>query len=267
LSVTLAVAQTGARATRVAVPAPVELAVRGLRVGFGAAAPVLNDVSLSIRHGESVALVGANGAGKSTLLRACLRLIEPQQGSVRLFDEEIMGLEPSRLRALRARIGFVFQRHNLVPRLSVLSNVLHGALAAHGGPRCWSHALAPRALRERALHCLDLVGLADFATRRADRLSGGQSQRVAIARALMAQPRLVIADEPVASLDPRAGEEVMDLFVRLMGEERTTLVFSSHHLDHALRYAARVVGLRAGCVTLDESSRALNPHTLRELYG
>jgi phosphonate transport system ATP-binding protein len=265
--VTLAVAHAEARSSEIAVPAPVELAARGLRVGFGAAAPVLNDVSLSIRHGESVALIGANGAGKSTLLRACLRLIEPQHGSVRLFDEEIMDLEHARLRALRAHIGFVFQRHNLVPRLSALTNVLHGALAAHGGPRCWSHALAPRALRERALHCLDLVGLAGFAARRADRLSGGQSQRVAIARALMAKPRLVIADEPVASLDPKAGEEVMDLFVRLMGEQRTTLVFSSHHLDHALRYAARVVGLRQGRVTLDEPSRTLNARTLRELYG
>ncbi len=194
-------------------------------------------MSLQVPRGQSVALVGANGAGKSTLLRCCLRLIEPDQGTINLLSRDVRTLRRRQLRQLRAEVGFVFQRHNLVAQLSVLSNVLHGAQSRHGGPQVWYQSLAPRRLREEAMHCLELVGLADFAAHRADRLSGGQSQRVAIARTLMQRPRLMFADEPVASLDPNAGEEVMELFADLIRRQRLTLVFTSHHIDHALRFA------------------------------
>jgi phosphonate transport system ATP-binding protein len=163
-------------------------------------------------------------------------------------------------------VGFIFQQHNLVPRLTVLSNVVHGSLA-RGGTLSWFHAVAPRQERERALHCLELVGLADLATRRADRLSGGQSQRVAIARALMQDPEIVIADEPAASLDPRAAEEVMECFTSVLQPARRTFVFTSHNLEHALKYADRLLGLNGGVLTLDASSKSQSLSSLKGLYG
>ncbi len=244
---------------------PAELDVRGLSKRFGGVA-VLSDVSLAVGKAEAVALIGANGAGKSTLLRSCLRLVEPDAGNVRLLGEDVRELKAERLRRLRARVGFVFQRHNLVPRLPVFSNVLHGALGRRAGPRTWFHEIAPRALREEAMRCLERVGLTGLAGRRADQLSGGQSQRVAIARALMQRPELMFADEPVASLDPAAGEEVMRCFVDLVRRERLTLVFTTHNLRHALDYGERVVGLRGGRVTIDAPAAALDLQSLRAFY-
>jgi phosphonate transport system ATP-binding protein len=246
--------------------ADAELAVAGLCKSFDGQRPILNNVSLQVPAGQSLALVGANGAGKSTLLRCCLRLIEPDGGRIRLLGRDVRALRRRQLRRLRAEIGFVFQRHNLVAQLCVLSNVLHGAQSRHAGPRVWYQALAPRHLREEAMHCLELVGLADFAARRADRLSGGQSQRVAIARTLMQRPRLMFADEPVASLDPNAGEEVMELFADLIRRQRLTLVFTSHHIDHALRFGDRVVALRNGGIALDAPAGVLDAATLRQIY-
>jgi phosphonate transport system ATP-binding protein len=248
------------------VAAHADLEIRGLSKRFGPDVPVLSEVSLTAGKGEATALIGANGAGKSTLLRCCLRLIEPDAGEIRLLGEDVRSLKPAALRRLRARVGFVFQRHNLVPRLPVLSNVLHGAVARRFGPRAWFHEIAPRALREEAMSCLERVGLAEFAIRRADQLSGGQSQRVAIARALMQRPHVMFADEPVASLDPAAGEEVMGCFLDLIRRDRLTLVFTTHNLRHALDYGDRVVGLRAGRATLDAPAAELDLPSLRAFY-
>lgn len=257
---------SGAAATQVQAAAATDVDVVGLCKSFDGQRPILSNVSLRVPPGQAVALVGANGAGKSTLLRCCLRLIEPDGGAISLLGREVRNLRRPALRRLRAEVGFVFQRHNLVTQLSVLSNVLHGAQARHGGPQVWYQALAPRALREEAMHCLEQVGLADFAARRADRLSGGQSQRVAIARTLMQRPRLMFADEPVASLDPNAGEEVMELFADLIRRQGLTLVFTSHHIDHALRFGDRVVALRQGAIALDASAGVLDAQTLRQIY-
>jgi phosphonate transport system ATP-binding protein len=245
-----------------------DLDVRGLRKGFrGASRAVLDGVTLSVRPGEAVALVGPNGAGKSTLLRCCLRLVEPDGGEVRLLGRDLRVTRGRALRRVRADTGFVFQRHNLVGRLSALSNVIHGALASRFGPLLCHQALAPRGARERALECLARVGLVHLADRRADRLSGGESQRVAIARALMGQPRLVFADEPVASLDPGIGEEVMRLFAHLIRRSGMTLLFTSHQIDHALQYSDRVVALRGGRVVLEAPSRDVSRAELLAVYG
>ncbi len=243
-----------------------ELAVRDLRKSFNGV-PVLKGVGFDIAAGQAVALIGANGAGKSTLLRCCLRLLEPDAGRVQLLGEDIGRLQRAALRRLRARVGFVFQRHNLVPRLSALTNVLHGVQARRSGPRCWFQSVARREDREAALHCLEMVGLADQAAKRADTLSGGQSQRVAIARALMQRPRLVFADEPVASLDPAAGEEVMELFVRLMREEGVTLLFTSHHLRHALAYGDRLIALSGGVKVMDAATAGQSLEALKSVYA
>ena len=261
----VAVAEAMPVAAQRADPSAPVLALTGLAKAFGKIR-VLDGIDLAVRSGEAVALIGSNGTGKSTLLRCCLRLIEPTGGTIRLLDRDVMALRPTALRALRADVGFVFQRHNLVPSLSALSNVVHGAQSRRSGPRTWLQGLAPQALRAEALQCLERVGLADLAGRRVDHLSGGQSQRVAIARALMQRPRFVMADEPVASLDPSAGEEVMDLLVGLLRTDGVTLLFTSHNLHHALAYADRVVGLRGGGVGLDAPARSQNVEDLRHLY-
>jgi phosphonate transport system ATP-binding protein len=243
-----------------------DLVVRGLRKSFDKTPDVLRGVNFSVPAGQAVALIGANGAGKSTLLRCCLRLIEPDAGEVTLLGRDMRALKAGELRDLRGQIGFVFQKHNLVPRLSALSNVLHGALPRARLARSWFQTFAPRDLREEAVDCLDRVGLAHVAPRRADKLSGGQSQRVAIARALMQRPRLMVADEPVASLDPSAGEEVMRLFVDLTRREGLTLLFTSHDLSHAISCADRVIALKQGGIVLDAPSADLDIATLRALY-
>jgi phosphonate transport system ATP-binding protein len=247
------------------------LDVSGLAKRFGTDKPVFSDVSFAVRKGEAVALLGANGAGKSTLLRCCLRLIEPDAGSVKLFGRELIATSASQLRELRARVGFVFQRHNLVPRLSALSNTIHGALgrtasAGLWSPQLWSQALAPDALRAEALACLARVGLADIAMRRADRLSGGQSQRVAVARALMQKAEIVFADEPAASLDPAAGAEVMALFADLNRREKLTFLYTTHNLAHALEFSDRVIALRAGRIEIDAATHSLRADDLKGLY-
>ena len=228
--------------------------------------PIFADVSFRLARSEAVAIVGANGTGKSTLLRCVMGLIPVSSGSVTILGQPASTARGKALRGLRAQIGLVSQKHNLVPRLSVLSNVIHGLLGHHPGLRHWSHSLAPAASREAAMSALEKVGLADYALRRADRLSGGQSQRVAIARALVGQPRILIADEPCASLDPAAGEDVMELFFDLARDEGVTVVFTSHNIDHALRYGDRVLGLAEGALRLDQHASSLSVSELRGLY-
>jgi phosphonate transport system ATP-binding protein len=245
---------------------PADLWVRGLTKRFDAATPVLDGVAFQVKAGQRVALIGANGAGKSTLLRCCMHLIPPDGGEVRLFGTPLAGLDAQALRRLRAQVGFVFQKHNLVPRLSALSNVLHGALPRAPLAQAWFQGLAPAALRSEALACLDRVGLSHIALRRADKLSGGQSQRVAVARALMQRPRLIVADEPAASLDPVAGDEVMALFSGRVKDEGLTMVFTSHDLVHAVKYADRVIALQRGQIVLDALSHTVSVAELRSLY-
>lgn len=256
---------TDRHATQAARPA--DLAVRGLRKSFAGAEPVLRDANLHVRRGESVALIGANGCGKSTLLRCCLGLLEPDAGFIDLLGSRLTALKGAALRRLRGRIGLVWQRHNLVGQLSALSNVVHGAQNRSGSPRLWLQSLAPTTVRDEAMQCLERVGLGHLAQRRAEHLSGGESQRVAIARALMQRPLLVLADEPVASLDPRIGVEVMEIFIGLLREQGITLLFVSHDLDHALTYANRVVGLKSGRIVLDAPATDLDRTGLRRLYG
>lgn len=250
-----------------ACPPSADLWVRGLSKRFEATQPVLDGVSFQVATGQRVALIGANGAGKSTLLRCCMHLVTPDSGEVRLFGTPLEGLHAAGLRRLRQQVGFVFQKHNLVPRLTALSNVLHGALPRTPLAQAWFHGLAPASLRREALDCLERVGLSHIALRRADRLSGGQSQRVAVARALMQRPRLIVADEPAASLDPVAGDEVMALFSGLVKEQGMTMVFTSHDLEHAVKYADRVVALQRGRIVLDAPSHEVNVTELRSLYG
>jgi phosphonate transport system ATP-binding protein len=244
------------------------LQVSGLVKRFDSSpTPIFSDVSFSISTAQSVALIGANGAGKSTLLRCCVRLIEPDAGSIILDGVALDKKSGSQLRKARNRVGFVFQKHCLVPRLSVLTNVLHGNLSVRRGPRNWLQGLARQEDRDRAMDCLDQVGLSSLADKRCDKLSGGQSQRVAVARALMQNPTILFADEPTASLDPQSGQEIMELFSRLVKTKGLTLFFVSHNIEHALNYADRILGLQERRLTLDSASQSENRQSLRAFYG
>lgn len=244
---------------------PVDLRVRGLAKSF-AGTPIFKDVSFGLSRGEAVAIVGANGTGKSTLLRCLMGLIPADAGTIDVLGTDVRNASVTQLRAMRAQMGLVSQKHNLVPRLSVLSNVVQGLLGQKPGIRHWSQNYAPATSRQAAMDTLDKVGLAHLASRRADRLSGGQSQRVAIARALVGQPKILIADEPTASLDPAAGEDVMDLFFALARQEGVTVIFISHNIDHALQYGDRVLGLANGGMSLDARAEGLSAKKLRGLY-
>ena len=239
----------------------------GLTKSFGHAnPPVLEDVSVSIARGEAIAIVGANGAGKSTLLKCLVGLLPPSDGTIEMFGQSFSAATARRKRELRRNIGFVFQFHGLVGRLSALSNVVHGALGQGQGWRAWHQSLAGDNLRRDAYDALARVGLAERAHDRAVTLSGGQSQRVAIARAIVHRPSLLLADEPVASLDPAAGQEVMALFRTLAGSDMS-LLYTTHNLDHAMTFSDRILALRAGRVVIDQPTATLAPRDLERIYA
>lgn len=225
----------------------------------------LDDVSLDVRRSEMVVLLGLSGSGKSTLLR-CLNGLHPvTAGQVEVGGTRVDLASRPQLRALRRNVGFVFQHFNLVGRLSCLENVLIGGLGGLRVPR-YGALTYPKRMRAEALEHLDRVGLGGLAQRRADTLSGGQQQRVAIARTLMQQPGLVLADEPVASLDPENAGVVMDLLFRVCIEEKLTVVCTLHQVDVALGWAHRLVGLRAGRKVLDRPAVGMSRDDVMEIY-
>lgn len=245
------------------------LQVKSLSLTFANGLKIFDGIDFSVNDGERVAIIGRNGAGKSTLLRAALGMIPLSKSEGEwLYGEPMHNISGRKRRRLLCQVGFIHQKHNLVPRATALTNVIHGAMVRYRPSfRVWNHALAPTHLREEAMDLLERVGLTDRALNRASALSGGQSQRVAIARALMQKPKLVIADEPVASLDPVAGEEIMELFSRLVAQQNATLIFVSHHLPHAVHYADRILGVRDGRIDLDCAANAKSIEELGEIYG
>lgn len=226
----------------------------------------LNGASLEVNRGELVVLLGRSGSGKSTLLRHLNGLETPTEGTVTVLGEAVNALRGRSLRTLRSRIGFIFQQFELVPSLTVLENVLTGSLAGVTGPRLGLIGYG-RARREAALGHLDRVGLLATAYQRADTLSGGQQQRVAIARALMQEPEILLADEPVASLDPESSEQVMTLIRDIAVDRGLTVVCSLHQVDLALSWADRIIGLRAGEVVQDTHTKDLTRDEVMEIYG
>jgi phosphonate transport system ATP-binding protein len=230
----------------------------------------LAGVTFSVRPGERVALLGASGSGKSTLLRCLcgLETLDADGGEVLTFGRTLQsgGVLSPEVRALRRRIGIVFQQFNLVGRLPLLTNVLTGLVAELP---LWRALTARFTLEERAraLDALQAVGLAPQAFQRASTLSGGQQQRAAVARALVQGAQLLLADEPVASLDPESTRRVMELLLALNREHGLTLMVSLHHVALARRYCERVIALRDGALVFDGPTSALTPVFLRELYG
>jgi phosphonate transport system ATP-binding protein len=239
--------------------------VRGVTKDFGATR-ALHNVNLTVEPGEVVVLLGLSGSGKSTLLRHLDGLELPTSGSVEILGQSVPSLKPKALRALRGRVSMIFQQFELVPSLTVLENVLTGALAQLKWPRLglWMY---PRELKLIALNHLDRVGLLEKAYQRADQLSGGQQQRVAIARALMQNPKILLADEPVASLDPESSQQVMSIIREIAADDGLTVICSLHQVDLALGWGDRIVGLRHGEIVLDTPAQGLTKDEAMEIYG
>ena len=226
----------------------------------------LDDVSFVVDPGEFVALLGPSGAGKSTLFRCVTRLVAPDTGVVRVLGRDMSALGGQELRLARRDVGLIFQQFNLIGRLSAMDNVLAGRMGHASTLRVMLRQFT-RADRQLALAALDRVGLLERAGQRAESLSGGQQQRVAIARVLAQQARLLLADEPVSSLDPQSAENVLGILRNIARETGIAVVCALHQVDLARRYADRVVALRGGRKLLDVSVNAFDQNAFQELYG
>lgn len=226
----------------------------------------LKDINLTIEQGEFVAIIGLSGAGKSTLIRTINRMHDITDGTLTVDGVNVMELKGARLRQFRRNIGMIFQSFNLVTRTTVIKNVLTSRVPELPFWRALLGAY-PKEDKLEALEALDKVGILDKAFVRADQLSGGQQQRVALARTLAQNPKIILADEPVASLDPVTAKQVMDDFRRINREMNISVLINIHHVDLALQYADRVIGIKAGEVVYDGPASEVNEAVLAEVYG
>ena len=233
---------------------------------YGNGTKGLDDVSLEIQNGEFVAIIGLSGAGKSTLIRTINKMIDITDGSLTVDGVDVSNLKGKSLRKFRRKIGMVFQSFNLVTKVSVINNVLTARAADMSFLRIFL-GLYKKTDKVKALEALDKVGILDKAYIRADQLSGGQQQRVALARTLAQDPEIILADEPVAALDPVMAETVMDDFKRINKEMGITVLINIHHVDLALQYADRIIGIKAGKIVYDGPSSAITEDTLQTIYG
>ncbi|MBO37208.1 MAG: phosphonate ABC transporter ATP-binding protein [Anaerolineaceae bacterium] len=246
------------------------LKVRNLTKIYDDGTVALRNISFNVEDGEFLAIIGLSGSGKSTLLRCINRLIDVTEGSITWDDVELTDLKGDGLRKIRRQIGMVFQQFNLINRSSVLTNVLSGRL---GYTSIWS-SLSMRTFSKedhrKAMQALDRLEITDQAHKRADELSGGQQQRVGVARALMQDPKMILADEPVASLDPVLAHSILGHIERLNQEDGITILCSLHYLDLVQQYSTRVIGLRDGEIVYQGSRadiQAMTDSQFREIYG
>ena len=245
---------------------PPLVSIEGLTKVYSTGTRALDGVSLEIERGEFVVLIGLSGSGKSTLLRCINRLITPTSGRIRFDGIDVTAARAAELRRVRRRIGMIFQQFNLVRRSSVFANVLAGRL----GYRTTWRTIASRPSHEDvalAFESLGRVGIVEKAYGRADALSGGQQQRVGIARALMQRPELMLADEPVASLDPATSHSVMKYLEELNRKDGITVICSLHFLSLARRYGTRVIALKGGRIAFDGKPAAIDERKFKEIYG
>ena len=232
----------------------------------GAATPALDNVNLTINDGDFVSIIGLSGAGKSTLLRCINKMHDIQEGKVLIDEQDISAAKGKELRVLRRNIGMIFQSFNLVKRSSVYKNVLGGRAGYHSFFEVLFGVYKEEEKR-LAFDSLNKLGILDKAFVRADELSGGQQQRVALARALTQEPHIILADEPVASLDPITTISVMNDFKRINEDYKITIVANMHHVDLALKYSTRIIGINKGKIVFDGKPEEINDEILLKIYG
>src|SRR5450759_5466356 len=242
------------------------LRVENLTKIYPGGTQALKNVSFDAKDGEFLVIIGLSGSGKSTLLRCINRLIEPTEGKITWDERDVTAASPKELLKIRRNIGMVFQQFNLVKRSSVMANVLSGRL---GYANPWLSVLGiwSSADRERAVKALERVGIGDKASSRADALSGGQQQRVGIARALMQEPRIVLADEPVASLDPVLSHSILKYLEQMNKERKITVLCSLHFLDLVHRYATRAIALKDGRLVFEGLPKQIDDAQFKAIYG
>lgn len=225
----------------------------------------LKNINLTIDQGEFVAIIGLSGAGKSTLIRTINRMHDITEGTLTVDGTDVMKLSGKALRTFRRRIGMIFQSFNLITRTTVIKNVLTAFVPDLPGWRAF-FGIFNKEEKMAALEALDKVGILDKAFVRADQLSGGQQQRVALARTLAQNPQIILADEPVASLDPVTAKQVMDDFLRINRDMKITVLINIHHVDLAFQYATRVIGIRAGEIVYDGAAKDVDQEVLDSIY-
>jgi len=241
------------------------LTVQGLKKVYNDGTTALQGVDFTVQPGEFLAIIGPSGAGKSTLMRCINRLVEPSAGKVHFNGADVLKANQRQLRLLRREMGMIFQSFNLIPRVTVLDNVLNGRLGYMNSVK-GAIGLFPQQEIEAAMRILARVGLSDQAFKRASELSGGQQQRVGIARALAQNPKLILADEPIASLDPVTSESIMNYIYRICREDGITCLINLHQVEFAKQYATRIIGIRAGHIVFDGAAEQLTPAIIQQIY-
>ena len=226
----------------------------------------LHNINMEIAAGEFISVIGPSGSGKSTLLRTVNRLIDVSDGEICLDGENITSIGGKKLRAVRRKVGMIFQNYNLVYRLSVLQNVLHGYLGYLDGIK-GILGIYHEEEKLRAISLLEEMGLGAFCYNRAADLSGGQKQRVGIARAIMQRPKIMLADEPIASLDPSSAKNIMDILAGLVKERQITCIVNLHQLEVAKKYSTRIIGLSKGTIVFDGKPEELTDAVVEKIYG
>ncbi|MFP4385035.1 MAG: phosphonate ABC transporter ATP-binding protein [Spirochaetia bacterium] len=245
------------------------LEIKNLTKIYDDGTEALTDVSFRVEDGEFLIIIGLSGSGKSTLLRCINRLVEPTNGQILWNGEDVTAMEPRALRRIRRKFGMIFQHFNLVGRSTVMTNVLSGRLGYVGTWPSLLHNFS-RKDREMARAALKRIGITPQAQKQARELSGGQQQRVGIARALMQQPELILADEPVASLDPVLAHTILNYLEKLNREDEMTVLCSLHYLDLVQHYATRVIGLKDGRIVWEgdrEAIRSMTDQEFKDIYG
>ncbi|WP_342471757.1 phosphonate ABC transporter ATP-binding protein [Metasolibacillus sp. FSL H7-0170] len=242
------------------------LELRNIEKSYDMKTLIIKDIDLQLKQGEFVSIIGPSGAGKSTLLRCINRMIEPTDGDIIFDGMNITQLNKAALRKQRTKIGMVFQHYNLVSRLTVFENVLHGRF---GYKSTLQGILGLYTEEEKilALSILEKLGMKDHVYKRCDQLSGGQKQRVGIARALVQQPKLLLCDEPIASLDPNSSKVIMDHLKEISQSMGITVLVNLHQVDVALKYSDRIIGLNRGSKLFDDLPKRLNQMDIRNIYG